>query len=101
MAKMETWHCESGECNLGKDCPFFNDSTEYCWVERRLEQTDILREIIPTAFELSYRLEDLQIERLAETIDNLKMLRCHSLDFDTGILHLYQDTYKAKTGKEW
>jgi len=98
---METWHCEDCNCPIERVCPFFNESTEYCQVEKKLELSDKIKEIAPTAFELAYALEDLELNYLEETVGNLKSLCNLTFDADSNESLLYRNTYKAKTGKEW
>lgn len=102
---METLFCENGKCPLGQNCEVFNERTCDCEVETQLQLTKGLRKIVPTAFELAYELEWLQIFGLGDdfddTIENLKHLRNRSLDSSERKLNRYLEIYKKKTGKDW
>lgn len=102
---METLFCENGKCPLGRNCEVFNEKIDVCEIETQLQLTKALRKIVPTAFELAYELEWLQVfgvcDDLDDTIEKLKHLRKRSLDSSERKLNRYLEIYKEKTGKDW
>lgn len=99
---MKTWFCENGDCGLGCACPHYNESAEFCWIERSLRLADRLRDIVPIAVDLANHIEALRLATLDDLVEDLRSLYLISLDSDKPhVKERYLEIYKQKTGKDW